>query len=65
MSSQSSVTFNIKQNRLDFTLKPLEEQLPIFKFKYYFKTLNKSKNNLEDLEGYRTITIKCLMQGCK
>jgi hypothetical protein len=65
MSSQSSVALNIKQNRPDFALEPLDEQPPIFKFKYCSKTLNEPKDNPEDLEGYRTVTVKCLMQGCK
>jgi len=52
MSSQSLVALNIKQNWLDFALEPLEEQPPIFKFKYCSKTLNKPKDNPEDLKGY-------------
>jgi hypothetical protein len=43
MSSQYLVALNIKQNRPNFALKLIKEQPPIFKFKYYSKTLNKLK----------------------
>jgi hypothetical protein len=56
---------NIRQNKPNFKLKSLEEQPPLFKFKRASKTLNPPKDDLEDINNYRTVTIKCLVFGCK
>ena len=63
MSQSSQYTLNIQQNQADFTLEPLNEQPPLFKFQYLSKTLDPPKSNPEDLSGYRTVTIRCLYRG--
>ncbi|KAH9205000.1 hypothetical protein DL95DRAFT_105316 [Leptodontidium sp. 2 PMI_412] len=60
----SQSTLNIKQNSVDFKLEPLNQQAPLFKYKYLEKTLDPAKPNPEKLENYRTVTIKCLVKGC-
>ena len=40
MSLKTSVKTNLIQNREDFDLRPLDEQPPLFKFKYLKKVLN-------------------------
>jgi hypothetical protein len=60
MSSKTSIKTNLIQNRKDFKLEPLDEQLPLFKFKYLKKVLNAPQ---EDPEDIRTCTIKCLIKG--
>jgi hypothetical protein len=62
MSQSTSTRVNRLQNREDFTLEPLEEQAPLFKFKYLERILNPPQDNPEDT---RTCTIKCLVRGCK
>jgi hypothetical protein len=62
MSQSLSFTLNYKQNLSNFTLGPLKNQPPLFKYKFLFKVLNPLNNNQEQL---RTITIKCLYQGYK
>ena len=52
MSQSSQYTLNIQQNQADFTLEPLNEQPPLFKFQYLLKTLDPPKSNPEDLLGY-------------
>jgi hypothetical protein len=52
MSQSSQYTLNIQQNQADFTLEPLNEQPPLFKFQYLSKTLDPPKSNPEDLSGY-------------
>jgi hypothetical protein len=64
MSQQSSIKLNIQQNKANFELEPLEEQPPCFQFGYFSKTLDPPKDNPEDLNNYRTVTIKCLYPGC-
>jgi hypothetical protein len=61
MSQSTQILENIRQNRPDYILDPLDVQPPLFKFRYASKTLEKPQDNPED---YRTVTIKCLMQGC-
>lgn len=61
MSQGSSIKINLTQNNLDFKLKPLDEQAPLFKKGYLKKTLNPIK---EDPEDTRTCTIRCLVRGC-
>jgi hypothetical protein len=65
MSQSTSIAKNIKQNAEDFELDPLELQAPIFRLKYLKKELEKRKSNPELLENYRTVTVTCLMPGCK
>ena len=65
MSQSSSIAFNICQNQETFTLEPIEDQTPLFRFKYLEKTLNPIKNNPEDINNYQTVTVKCLVKGCK
>jgi hypothetical protein len=55
MSQSLSFTLNYKQNLPDFTLGPLENQ-------FLSKVLDPPNKDQEQL---RTITIKCLYQGCK
>jgi hypothetical protein len=62
MSQKFSTSINLIQNQEDFTLKPLERQPPLFRFKYLSKILDPIQ---EDPEDIRTCTIKCLVQGCK
>jgi hypothetical protein len=62
MSQSTSTRVNRLQNREDFTLEPLKEQAPLFKFKYLERILNPPQDNPEDT---RTCTIKCLVRGCK
>jgi hypothetical protein len=40
MSQSTSTRVNRLQNREDFTLEPLKEQAPLFKFKYLERILN-------------------------
>jgi hypothetical protein len=54
MSLKTSVKTNLIQNREDFDLGPLDEQLPLFKFKYLKKVFNAPQ---EDLKDIRTCTI--------
>lgn len=65
MANITSISLNIKQNRPDFKLEPLENQLPLFKYKYLSKALDPPKENPEDLSNYRTVTVKCLYNGCR
>jgi len=58
MSQKSSIKLNRIQNQEDFTLRPLEEQPPLFKFKYFERILDPVQ---EDIEETRTCTIKCLV----
>ena len=62
MSQSSSIALNLKQNKLDFKLEPIENQSPLFKYKFVSKVLDPLNNNPEDL---RTVTIRCLFTGCK
>jgi hypothetical protein len=62
MSQQSSIKINLTQNRDDFELEPLEEQPPLYRFKYLQKILDPPQ---EDPEDIRTYTIKCLVRGCR
>lgn len=62
MSQSSSITLNLKQNSIDFKLKPIENQPPIFKYKFFSKVLDLLNNNPEDL---RTIIIRCLFPRYK
>ena len=62
MSQSLSTALNIRQNRLDFILEPIETQAPLFKYKLVSKVLDPPKDNPEDL---RTVTIRCLFPGCK
>lgn len=61
MSKQSSIKINLTQNNPDFELEPLEDQPPLFKFKYLKKTLNPIQDNPEEV---RYCTVKCLIRGC-
>jgi hypothetical protein len=65
MSKASSITLNIEQNSPDFELEPLESQSALFKYKYLSKTLDKAKEYPERIENFRSVTIKCLIKGCK
>jgi hypothetical protein len=65
MSQLTSVKLNILQNLEDFELEPISKQAPLFKFGYALKTLDPPKSNPEDLNNYRTVTVKCLYKGCK
>ena len=65
MSQSTSIAKNIKQNAEGFELDPIELQAPIFRLKYLKKELEAAKSNPELLENYRTVTVKCLVVGCK
>ena len=65
MASQTSLKLNLLQNQEDFKLELVLHQPPIFKFRYAEKILDPPKDNLEDLNNYRTVTIKCLFKGCR
>jgi hypothetical protein len=62
MSSKTSIKTNLIQNREDFNIGPLDEQPPLFKFKYLEKILNAPQ---EDPEDIRTCTVKCIIKGCQ
>jgi hypothetical protein len=62
MSQSLSFTLNYKQNLPDFTLGPLKNQPPLFKYKFLSKVLDPPNNNQEQL---RTVTVKYLYQGYK
>jgi hypothetical protein len=64
MSSKRILASNIKQNRDDFELDPLNLQPPLFRYGYLSKTLDPPKSNPEDTSNYRTVTVKCLFKGC-
>jgi hypothetical protein len=53
---------NYKQNLLDFTLSPLENQPPLFKYKFLSKVLDPPNKDREQLI---TVIVKCLYRGCK
>jgi hypothetical protein len=61
MSQVSSIKLNLSQNKEDFKL-ILENQPPLFKFKYLEKILDPPQ---EDPEDTRTCTVKCLVRGCR
>jgi hypothetical protein len=64
MVNKTSVALNIAQNLPDFQLD--EESSPIiFKKGLFSKILNPLKENPEDINNYRTVTIKCLRPNCK
>jgi hypothetical protein len=63
-SQAATIKLNIAQNRLTFELELIEEQSIIFKKELFKKILDSAKSNLEKLENYRTITIKCLYPNC-
>jgi len=65
MVNKTSVALNIAQNSPDFQLEDLESSPNIFKKGLFSKTLNPPKENPENLNNYRTVTIKCLCSGCK
>jgi hypothetical protein len=56
---------NIAQNSPNFELKPIENQLFIFKKKLFSKTLNSFNSDPEKTKNYRTVTIKCFYPSCK
>jgi hypothetical protein len=62
MSQSLLFTLNYKQNLPDFTLGPLENQPPLFKYRFLSKVLDPLNKDQEQL---RTITVKYLYQGCK
>ena len=63
MSNKTSVALNLKQNQADFELESLDNQVPIFKYRYLSKTLDPPKENPEILSNYRTVTIKYLFKS--
>ena len=63
MPIKSSVVLNIKQNRDDFELEPLDLQAPIFKYDYLLKTLNPPNPNPEELSNYQIVIVKCLYKN--
>ena len=67
MSSQAyttSLALNKLQNQDDFVLELLEEVPIIFRESLFSKTLDNPKDNPENINNYRSITIKCLYKNC-
>jgi hypothetical protein len=64
MSSKNTLALNIKQNQDDFELEPLDIQPALFRYGYLSKTLDPPKEDPENLNNYRTVTVKCLFKGC-
>ena len=62
MSQSSLIALNLKQNKPEFKLELIENQPPLFKYKFVSKVLDPPNNNLEDL---RAVTVRCLFTGCK
>jgi hypothetical protein len=60
-----SIKLNILQNQEDFKLEPVSQQVFIFKFGLIKKTLDPPKDNPEDINNFRTVTVICLFKGCK
>jgi len=65
MSTNKQMQLVLAQNLPDFELEPLENQASLFKFKYLFKVLDPRHLNPVNLNNYRTITVKCLIKGCR
>ncbi len=68
MSSQAlntSIALNIAQNSPDFKLEAIEDSVIIFKKGLFSKTLDPPKADPENINNYRSVTIKCLYKGCK
>jgi hypothetical protein len=65
MASQSFIALNRAQNDPNFALIPIKDSSSIFKYKLFSKTLDPPKENPESIQGYRTVTIKCLYIGCR
>ena len=63
-SINTSIRLNRIQNHSDFELEPIEQQPIIFKKELFSKTLDSPKDNLDLLENYRTIIVKCLYLNC-
>jgi hypothetical protein len=61
MSQKTLIKTNLIQNQEGFKLRPIKEQLALFKFNYLEKILDPPQ---EDPEDQRTYTIKCLIKGC-
>ena len=58
MSQKSLIKTNLIQNKEDFSLRALNDQLLLFWFKYLKKVLDPPQ---EDPKDIRTCTIKCLI----
>ena len=65
MLTNKQMQLVLAQNLPDFELEPLENQASLFKFKYLFKVLDPRHLNPVNLNNYRTITVKCLIKGCR
>ena len=61
MSQSTSIKTNLIQNQEDFNIWPLDEQPPLFKFKYLEKILDAPQ---EDPEDTWICIVKCLIKGC-
>ncbi|PVH68724.1 hypothetical protein DL98DRAFT_522580 [Cadophora sp. DSE1049] len=64
MANKTSIFLNIIQNSSDFQLNDAKDS-PIFKRGLFSKTLDPIKENPENIENYRSVTIKCLQPNCK
>jgi len=60
----TSITLNKEQNHPDFKLEPLSESPLIFREKLFSKVLDPRKEDPEDINNFRTVTIKCLYPSC-
>ena len=65
MSQNSASALNIKQNHSDFILKNINEQSKLFKKGFLSQTLDPINSEPEKPENYRTVTVRCLVKGCK
>ena len=48
MSQFLLIALNLKQNLIDFKLEPIENQPPLFKYKFISKVLDPLNDNPED-----------------
>ena len=64
-SQQAAIKLNITQNDPNFALDAIETQALIFKKKLFSKVLDPIKENPQNINNYRTVTIKCLYPSCR
>ncbi|KAH6708805.1 hypothetical protein BKA61DRAFT_579809 [Leptodontidium sp. MPI-SDFR-AT-0119] len=62
---QAAIKLNITQNDPNFALDAIETQALIFKKKLFSKVLDPIKENPQNIDNYRTVTVKCLYPSCR
>ena len=65
MSQLNRQVLNIAQNQPDYELEPISEQSFLFKTKVLTKSLEPPKDDPENPEGYRGVTVVCNIKGCR